>query len=235
MDARLNERGNAESDFVQEKLVQFSELLKVLVESQQYASDLSDPRCEFAMRITEAERYGARIHDLRWLVRRGLIEHLPYHDSQITDEIDSNSRFVISATGLALLQRNFEDPHDDDLTFTVRPKWHHERHELTLRGKLVKRFRWPAANQETVIAAFDEEGWPARIDDPLPQVSNLDPKRRLGDTIKCLNRNQCERRIRFRGDGTGEGVLWDTVSGKCGPRTIGFQRFGENPIASLSR
>ena len=33
------------------------------------------------------------------------------------------------------------------------------------------------------------EAWPTRIDDPLPQKTNQDPKCRLHDTIKCLNRN----------------------------------------------
>ena len=36
-------------------------------------------------------------------------------------------------------------------------------------------------------------------------------KRRLNDTIKCLNRGQVYRLLHFRGDGTGEGVLWEVV------------------------
>jgi hypothetical protein len=61
--------------------------------------------------------------------------------------------------------------------------------------------------------AFEEDGWPPRIDDPLPQKLNQDPKSRLHDTIKCLNRNHRKRLIRFSGDGTGEGVVWTAVSG----------------------
>jgi len=89
------------------------------------------------------------------------------------------------------------------------PKWNVERRELTVSGTVVKRFRWPAPNQEMILSVFSEEGWPSRIEDPLPQGKGLDPKRRLGDTIKCLNRNQNVNLIRFRGDGTGEGILWD--------------------------
>lgn len=88
------------------------------------------------------------------------------------------------------------------------PTWDKDRHELRVSGKLVKHFRWPAANQETILAAFDEEGWPARIDDPLPPLPEQDSKRRLHDAIKCLNKNQQHQLIHFHGDGTGEGITW---------------------------
>ncbi len=95
---------------------------------------------------------------------------------------------------------------------SLQPVWDHQRHELWLGKRMVKRFRWPAANQETILSAFEEESWPARIDDPLPPREEIDPKRRLHDTIKCLNRNQANRLVWFRGDGTGEGVLWQVAS-----------------------
>ncbi|MCA9067957.1 MAG: hypothetical protein KDA84_03490, partial [Planctomycetaceae bacterium] len=68
---------------------------------------------------------------------------------------------------------------------------------------------WPAINQETVLTAFEEEGWPARIDDPLPPHGNVNPRRRLHDTIKHLNKSQHIHLILFRGDGTGKGVIWE--------------------------
>ena len=82
---------------------------------------------------------------------------------------------------------------------------------MRVNGKLVKHFKWPALNQETILAAFEEEGWPPRIDDPLPPLPEQDPKRRLHDTIKCINRNQKHHLIHFHGDGTGEGVIWEFV------------------------
>lgn len=91
------------------------------------------------------------------------------------------------------------------------PTWDANRKELRLGDQLVKIFKWPACNQELVLAVFEEEGWPARIDDPLPMADGQDPKRRLHDTIKCLNRSQKRSLIRFRGDGTGEGVIWELI------------------------
>jgi hypothetical protein len=92
-----------------------------------------------------------------------------------------------------------------------KPVWDGEHKELRVAQWIVKRFRWRAPNQELLLAVFEEEGWPHRIDDPLPRVPEQDPRRRLHDTIKCLNRNQENRLIRFHGDGSGEGVLWELL------------------------
>lgn len=101
-----------------------------------------------------------------------------------------------------------------DALCPAQPHWDPHRRELRVGGVVVKRFRWPAANQETILAVFQEEGWPDRVDDPLPVVPEQDPKRRLHDTIKCLNRNQLNDIVHFRGDGTGEGVSWELTGGR---------------------
>ncbi len=102
------------------------------------------------------------------------------------------------------------------------PTWDSERRELRINGIIVKRFKWTAVNQEAVLAAFDEEGWPSRIDDPLRPHPEHDSKRRLSDTIKCLNRKQTNRLIHFRGDGTGEGVVWEIVEAETGSHSGSF-------------
>src|SRR5262249_857478 len=88
------------------------------------------------------------------------------------------------------------------------PFWDAKQRVLVFAGQVVKRFRWRAINQEAVLSAFHEEGWPARIDDPLAPKATLDTKRRLHDTIKCLNHSRIAPLIHFRGDGSGEGVVW---------------------------
>ncbi len=89
--------------------------------------------------------------------------------------------------------------------------WDAENRKLDVRGIVVKRFKWQAPNQEIVLSAFQEEGWPERIDDPLPPQPEQDSKRRLSDTIKCLNRKQINSLIHFHGDGTGEGIFWELL------------------------
>ncbi|MFO1063090.1 MAG: hypothetical protein U0892_04355 [Pirellulales bacterium] len=88
------------------------------------------------------------------------------------------------------------------------PRWDVEARVLEYRGSPVKSFRCPAQNQEAILCAFEEEGWPNRISDPLPPVDELNTKQRLHDAIRSLNRNQANRLIRFGGDGTGEGIVW---------------------------
>lgn len=91
------------------------------------------------------------------------------------------------------------------------PTWDPDRQQLRVGRIVVKEFKVPAANQEAILAAFQEEGWAPRIDDPLTPKPNQDSKRRLHDTINSLNRNQKRPVVRFLGDGKGEGVRWEFV------------------------
>ena len=91
------------------------------------------------------------------------------------------------------------------------PTWDRDRQELRWGEYVVKQFKVPSPNQETILAAFEEEHWPPRIDDPLPPKCDQDPKRRLHDTINTLNRNQKNSLIRFLGDGSGQGVRWEPM------------------------
>jgi hypothetical protein len=86
------------------------------------------------------------------------------------------------------------------------------RNEFFWGETLVKRFRSPAPNQQGVLAAFQASSWPDRIDDPLPETDGLCPRRRLSETIRALNHHQTQFVIRFCGDGSGRGVLWECVS-----------------------
>lgn len=92
-----------------------------------------------------------------------------------------------------------------------QPRWDVNRQELWFGKSLVKRFRIPSPNQVAILCAFEEETWPSRIDDPLPQHCEIDPRRRLNDTIRNLNRSRINPIMRFSGDGSGQGILWETV------------------------
>jgi hypothetical protein len=100
-----------------------------------------------------------------------------------------------------------ENGHTDSV-----PTWNSAKRELMFMGQVIKRFKWPAPNQELVVKAFQEEGWPDLICDPLPPHDHVNPKTRLHDTIKCLNRGQLAELIRFHGNGDGKGVRWRRVT-----------------------
>lgn len=89
-----------------------------------------------------------------------------------------------------------------------KPTWNGDLQRLFVGDLIVKEFRRPAPNQQLVLAAFEEDGWPPRIDDPLPPAPRLVPKRRLSETISALNRHQRNPLLRFSADGRGLGVIW---------------------------
>jgi hypothetical protein len=92
------------------------------------------------------------------------------------------------------------------------PVWDADARQLWFRGRLVKEFRQPAPHQTRLLDVFQEQGWANRhIDDPLPLCAGEqaeDAKARPHDTVKNLNRGLAPGTIRFRGDGTGQGVTW---------------------------
>ena len=96
-----------------------------------------------------------------------------------------------------------------NLEAAPKPTWIAAVRELRAGQTLVKRFRLKAPAQEVVLAAFEEDGWPQRIDDPLAPQPFSESKRRLRSTIQSLNRFQEEPMIRFRADGSGEGIVWE--------------------------
>ena len=103
---------------------------------------------------------------------------------------------------------------DDGLALLApaRPQWDVVRRLLRVGQCVVKVYRVPSPNQQAILEAFQEEDWPHRVDDPLSPLGDIEPKCRLHDTIKWLNRNHEHCLIRFLGDGTGEGVCWELIS-----------------------
>ena len=85
------------------------------------------------------------------------------------------------------------------------PVWDSDAGELRLGAVVVRRVRGgkPGKNLRRVLAAFQEDGWPSRIDDPLPGGQK---QLRLHATIRSLNIGL--QLIRFEADGTGAGFRW---------------------------
>jgi hypothetical protein len=135
-----------------------------------------------------------------------------------------NMCFVLTAAGVTTARQvsfPWENSHrestvglvfDDEGPARVDlPAWHREFQELRVGQWVVKRFKRPATDQVAILDAFEEEGWPRHLDDPLPPRQGQNPKGRLHDTIKRLNRGQRPRMIRFMGNGLGTGILWTWI------------------------
>jgi hypothetical protein len=205
--------------------------LALLAEAYDYSQDTDSDAWEFAVEIDTLETEGLTPNDLRWLVYRDYVEHARETTKSGAGRREfrrcrgrtlyKRSCFILTDAGLALAQSVANTPEasaardDPEHASVPHPHWDAELHELSFDGQLVKRFQTPAPNQAAVLAAFEEEGWPPRIDDPLPRHpdQDQDPKRRLNDTVKALNRHQKTHLVHFSCDGTGEGVRWESVGG----------------------
>ncbi|MEL6110906.1 MAG: hypothetical protein AAFU85_33280 [Planctomycetota bacterium] len=204
-----------------------------------YANDTGSSHWDFAVSICHLRSLGVTEIDLRWLVKKGLVEHAyevtvlgeDGREFRATGDLTFGDRtcFILTDLGWASAQSlsplavshvhhsaEFSGPSNETLeTFDcvgIVPCWDAYTRKLVLGESVVKQFRWPAVNQEAVLNAFQEEGWPRKILDPLPPQPEQDSKRRLADTIKCLNKKQTNRLIEFHGDGTGEGVFWEITA-----------------------
>jgi hypothetical protein len=202
----------------------------LLLEAHRLALDLGCDPWEFAVEIGELRATGLTNNALRWLLHKGYVRHAAeVYDQGIQGRtfrsadglcFDAAICFMLTEAGLSFAEARVVSSSARPAEYSspgpargILPVWDPDRQELRVGGTVVKRFKVPAPNQEIVLASFQEEGWPVRIDDPLPPMAGLEPKRRLHETITSLNRNHKRRLIHFHGDGSGQGVLWEPSVG----------------------
>jgi hypothetical protein len=211
------------------------EALALLLQAHEYAHELEQDVWDLAVELNVLRSAKLSNSDLRWLVGVGFVEHAV----EITGPSDRSRQFrrtslvsfteatclVLTRAGVIAAEESCANDAvltSDKATAACRviaadeplplPKWDDQRRQLRVGAEVVKEFKLPSPNQETVLMAFEEDGWPPRIDDPLPPLPQLDPRRRLHDTIKALNRKQKTTLLRFMGDGSGEGIRWEFLS-----------------------
>lgn len=203
--------------------------LDLLLEGYESARLVGSDPWEFAVEITLLADAGLTCNQLRWMLHQQYltqaIERSRPQDTQRRFKPCKNLRlwegscFVLTEAGAAFIHRKRNCRVDQPEQQSIRkrretPVWDEHSRVLRLGQVVVKHFRQPAPNQERILAVFQEEGWPIRIEDPLPMVAGLDPKRRLHSTISNLNRGQRQRRIHFEGGGDGESVCWRLLGSK---------------------
>ncbi len=96
----------------------------------------------------------------------------------------------------------------------TKPRWDAVTRKLWYGDTLVKHFRVPAKTQWLILTVFEEEGWPPCIDDPLPCEIGRNSRLRLKKAIYMLNSSQENPLIKFRGNGSGDGIYWEYVGPK---------------------
>ena len=170
-----------------------SDSLSLLLRGALYAQNACRPTWDFAIELGQLRAAGLNDCDLRWLACKGYIEHgvenarrtgVARGFDNLSDlRFTRRSSFALTPRGLVLAKSLL----DDAMALRAElagpcaavsrrrtrrvasvPNWDRQRRELRLGRIVVKQYRVPAENQELILAAFEEEAWPARIDDPLP-------------------------------------------------------------------
>ena len=207
--------------------------LLALLQALRYAEDVQRSPWEFAVDLPQMRELGLTLNDLRWLVCKGFVASSPSGSPETKRLAPSNgggevlsfprdTRFCITPAGVHQIgpraalapQRAAElaaasgQRSLPPQQAAAVPQWDSDLRELRFGGQLIRRFRSPSPNQEVVLTAFQEAGWPPFINDPLPFCAEPDRKQRLDDTIGRLNRHRMHRLLRFETDLSGLAVRW---------------------------
>jgi len=94
-----------------------------------------------------------------------------------------------------------------------KPYWDADEHELWFKGRVIKRYSREAKLQACILGAFQEEGWPPCIDDPLTgnAEQSLSRSSRFRNAVRKLNENVEQFGLGFKCNGRG-GVWWYLAS-----------------------
>jgi hypothetical protein len=163
---------------------------------------------------------GADAACLRSLLGAGLIEAL--NGTAVAPEPGPQLRLVLTAAGCHQAWQVTAAPAGLRLAAKTcrrppvageKPHWDRAGRELWFCGEVVLRFRRGACNQERLLDTFQEQGWPHRIDDPLPAAAGYDPVERLRDTVRHLAARLGDAALHFRPDPEGRAVYWSAHGG----------------------
>lgn len=196
--------------------------LSFLQRARDAAQELHLDPWEFAVNLAQLVVAGLSCEEVRGLVVAGLAECTDERRRARPDRrtfqsaadlvLSARSSFILTPAGERFLKQwdRHVAPSDNGQPPTLlKPSWNIDRRQLWYREQLVKWYRQPAVLQETILATFEEDSWPPRIDDPLPKAHGIVPRERLHDTLKRMNRDQLVPLLLFRRDGSGEGVEWE--------------------------
>ncbi len=188
-------------------------VLRLLLRASDAARRAGCPRADLALRGDALLAQGADEATLRLLLATGHVGCAPRGRrgrpgrGAAPPRVRPASRLLLTEQGVVFARSLLGEAADDGAE--SRPSWRAALGELWRSGACVKQLRHEAANQRGVLAAFEEAGWPSRLADPLPPEPGVNPKTRLRETVRSLNRGQ--RCIRFRMDGTGLALRWQAI------------------------
>jgi hypothetical protein len=209
---------------------QLKAALKILLEAHDYSTTAAGDPWQFAVELAELRQVGLTNSDVRLLECHGYLDHA-VEQTQVGHAerafrptanlaLSDKSCFVLKAAAVSVVRQEIEfyslvhpAPRPTGANDKVQqdqdhPSWDKKSRTLSWRGKLVKRFRLDAANQQAVLEAFEEQGWAHCILVVMPADGAVASKERLHDTLKNLNRS-VKPHLRF--NQAGSQVAWEPL------------------------
>jgi hypothetical protein len=98
------------------------------------------------------------------------------------------------------------------------PHWDEDARELRYLGQVVRVVKKPkqAHNIVGILRAFEDAGWPRRIDDPHRRKPSDQTRRR---DVENLNKRLLKPLLKFECDGNGTGFLWKKIAQPTAKKT----------------
>lgn len=162
-----------------------------------------------AVRTTIIEDYSAfqraeheRAEQLRREHERQAREHSEQQEREDERAEEEFRRAIYCGVMPPITTEVVQDKCSDD---PDRPRWDGDRFTLYYGEHAVRKVRPIAVGMCQLLQTFQDDGWPPRIDNPL--TPDVDLSRQLRD----LN-SKIDGPLRFRRDGSGEGVLWEVAT-----------------------
>lgn len=175
-----------------------------------------------SLHIDELEAGGVDRPVMSWMHFQGFVTHVHLSKSRLVGAERAGASAVVGRTssfaftdlgrefGALLLAKNRAGDRIVLPMGELTPRYHPVRRErhFSWGVHLLKRFSRRPGNQETILAAFEEQAWEPEIDDPLTGNGIIRPVVRVHNTIKDLNRHQSVYLVHFEGLGYGTAIGW---------------------------
>jgi hypothetical protein len=203
--------------------------LALLLQAYEYAQELGCDLWEFAVGAAELLAAGLTHTTLRRLVYQRYVEHAhettqPSHERRCFRRggpalFVAETCFALTPQGALVARQARPLPatipdcggawtQPAGAAYAGQPRWDGARRALCLGQVVIKRFGGRPGNQERLLDALEEDGWPRTLDDPLPGDDGIDAPDRLRNTVKDLNRGLRGQALRFHIINNGTGISW---------------------------
>jgi hypothetical protein len=194
----------------------FQSALVLLNDATNFARDTGRDVWHYCLRLEELLSAGLTVADCRWLADKKLVDardmaRVRRRGARLRRATFTRStRFVLTAAGVAFATKlcapnglpgattvngaSQRDRADDALG---GPRWDSRHLVLRVDEIAVTELLAKSRNQLAILAAFEAQGWPRRIDNPLECDCPARRAQALADAVHGLNRNLRAKVIRF--------------------------------------